>query len=194
MLPDMALMVLGSFAPMFTRPVWEHVQVLVTGAILCRGPHTVAGLLRTLGLADREGVLQIPPGVEQGAVVGLAWVENPAGAAGCAGHPPWISVDHLGGRNRGAAEGQEDQGQGVLPGRDALDAKQSGEVLRAEMDLPDGAGSAAVEPSPVGAAVPDRSGPVAAGVRIPRHSATQSTAIRPERYFATLASPHGYHK
>ena len=54
MLPDMALMVLGSFAPMFTRPVWEHVQVLVTGAILCRGPHTVAGVLRTLGLADDE--------------------------------------------------------------------------------------------------------------------------------------------
>ena len=52
MLPDMALMVLGYFAPMFTRPVWEHVQVLVTGAILCRGPHTVAGVLRTLGLAD----------------------------------------------------------------------------------------------------------------------------------------------
>ena len=54
MLPDVALMVLGSFAPMFTRPVWEHVQVLVTGAILCRGPHTVAGVLRTLGLADDE--------------------------------------------------------------------------------------------------------------------------------------------
>ncbi len=52
MLPDVALMVLGSFAPMFTRPVWNHVQVLVTGAILCRGPHTVAGVLRTLGLAD----------------------------------------------------------------------------------------------------------------------------------------------
>jgi hypothetical protein len=53
-LPDVALMVLGSFAPMFTRPVWGHVQVLVTGAILCRGPRTVAGVLRTPGLADDE--------------------------------------------------------------------------------------------------------------------------------------------
>ena len=53
MLPDVALMVLGSFAPMFTRPVWEHVQVLVTGAILCRGPHTVAGVLRTPLCQDR---------------------------------------------------------------------------------------------------------------------------------------------
>ena len=40
---------------MFTRPVWGHVQELVTGAILCRGPHTVAGVLRTLGLADDKG-------------------------------------------------------------------------------------------------------------------------------------------
>ena len=53
MLPDVALMVLGSFAPLFTRPVWGH--VLVTGAILCRGPRTVAGVLRTLGLADEPG-------------------------------------------------------------------------------------------------------------------------------------------
>ena len=50
-LPDVALMVPGSFAPMFTHPVWNHVQLLVTGAILCRGPHTVTGVLRTLGLA-----------------------------------------------------------------------------------------------------------------------------------------------
>src|SRR5512136_1514082 len=55
MLPDVALMVLSSFAPMFTRPVWNHVQVLVTGAILCRGPRTVAGVLRTMGLAGKEG-------------------------------------------------------------------------------------------------------------------------------------------
>jgi hypothetical protein len=55
MLPDVALMVLGSFAPLFTRPVWEHVQVLVAGAILCRGPRTVASVLRTLGLADEPG-------------------------------------------------------------------------------------------------------------------------------------------
>jgi hypothetical protein len=55
MLPDMALMVLGSFAPLFTRPVWRHVQALVTGSILCRGPRTVAGVLRALGLADEPG-------------------------------------------------------------------------------------------------------------------------------------------
>jgi len=55
MLPDVALMVLSSFAQLFTRPVWKHVQVLVAGAILCRGPRTVAGVLRTLGMADEPG-------------------------------------------------------------------------------------------------------------------------------------------
>jgi hypothetical protein len=55
MLPEGALMVLGAFAPMFTQPVWEHVQILVMGAILCQGPRTVAGVLRTLGLANDKG-------------------------------------------------------------------------------------------------------------------------------------------
>lgn len=50
-LPYSALMLLSAFAPMFTQPVWQHVQRLVVGAILCRGPHTITGILRTLGLA-----------------------------------------------------------------------------------------------------------------------------------------------
>lgn len=54
-LPDEAMKVLVLFAPMFTQPVWCHVQELVAGAILCRGPRTVAGVLRTLGLADEKG-------------------------------------------------------------------------------------------------------------------------------------------
>lgn len=54
-LPDTALMVLIAFEPMFTQPTWKRVQDLVTGAILCRGPRTVAGVLRTLGLSEEAG-------------------------------------------------------------------------------------------------------------------------------------------
>jgi hypothetical protein len=54
-LPDEAMKVLVLFSPMFTQPVWCHVQELVTGTILCRGPRTVAAVLRTLGLADGKG-------------------------------------------------------------------------------------------------------------------------------------------
>ena len=152
-LPDVALMILGSLAPMITRPVWNHVQVLETG------------VLRTLGLAGGGDILQIPPGVEPGALVGIAWGGNTVRAAGRVGRPPGPSADRFGGRNRGAAERREDQGQGGPPGRGAFDAKRSGGVLRAEIDLPDGAGVAALEPAPVDAAVPDPACPVGAGDR-----------------------------
>ena len=42
--------VLSVFAPIFSKPVWEHVQVLLTGAMLCQGPHTVAAILRVMTL------------------------------------------------------------------------------------------------------------------------------------------------
>ena len=130
------------------------------------GPAHRDGGVADPGLGGRGDILQIPPGVEPGGLVGVAGGENTVRAAGRVGRPPGLCADRLGGRNRGAAEGHEDQGQGVLPGRGALDAKQSGEVLRAEMDLPDGAGAAALEPAPVGAAVPDPAGPVGAGGRV----------------------------
>lgn len=48
-------MVLGAFAPMFTQPVWAHAQTLVTGALLCQGPRTVASVLKILGLSADKG-------------------------------------------------------------------------------------------------------------------------------------------
>ncbi len=53
-LPQGIITILVSFAPLFSRPVWEHAQVLLVGAILCRGPRTVASALRTLGLSDER--------------------------------------------------------------------------------------------------------------------------------------------
>jgi len=42
--------ILSVFAPLFSKPVWELAQTLITGAMLCQGPHTVAAILRTMGL------------------------------------------------------------------------------------------------------------------------------------------------
>lgn len=50
-LPEAIISVLSLFASLFSKPVWGHVQVLLTGAILCQGPHTVAAILRVMGLA-----------------------------------------------------------------------------------------------------------------------------------------------
>ena len=40
---------IGGFAPVFSRPVWQHVQVLLTGAVLAPGPRTVTAMLRMMG-------------------------------------------------------------------------------------------------------------------------------------------------
>jgi hypothetical protein len=46
--------VLLAFAPLFTRPVWHHAQLLMLGAILARGKRTVASALRAVGLAQER--------------------------------------------------------------------------------------------------------------------------------------------
>lgn len=50
-LPEGIISVFLLFAGLFSKPVWGHVQVLLTGAIRCQGPHTVAAVLRVMGLA-----------------------------------------------------------------------------------------------------------------------------------------------
>ena len=40
---------IGVFAPIFSRPVWQHVQVLMTGAVLAPGKRTVTAILQVMG-------------------------------------------------------------------------------------------------------------------------------------------------
>jgi hypothetical protein len=53
--PEILVSWLAVFRPCFTAPVWHHVLVLVTGAILAPGKRTVTQALRVMGLADRPG-------------------------------------------------------------------------------------------------------------------------------------------
>lgn len=46
---------LAIFRPCFTAPVWNHVLVLVAGAVLAPGKRTVSATLRVMGLADEPG-------------------------------------------------------------------------------------------------------------------------------------------
>src|SRR5215212_10252802 len=52
-LPEEMIRALAPFAPLFSRSVWQHVQVLVAGAILAPGRRTVSSALRAMGL-DQE--------------------------------------------------------------------------------------------------------------------------------------------
>jgi hypothetical protein len=40
---------IGVFAPVFSRPVWQHVKVLMTGAVLAPGQRTGTAILRIMG-------------------------------------------------------------------------------------------------------------------------------------------------
>ena len=52
-LPIMMIRVLDPFAPLFSKRVWQHVRVLLVGAILAPGERTVSSALRAMGL-DQE--------------------------------------------------------------------------------------------------------------------------------------------
>ena len=53
-LPAAIIAVLRPFAPLFSRPVWRHAQVLLVGAVVCRGARTVAAVLRVRGLGEEQ--------------------------------------------------------------------------------------------------------------------------------------------
>jgi len=50
-LPDSIVAILAQFAPLFTTPVFRHVQILIAGALLTPGRRTVTNALRLMGLA-----------------------------------------------------------------------------------------------------------------------------------------------
>jgi DDE superfamily endonuclease len=45
---------LAPFAPLFSKRVWRHAQVLLIGAILAPGRRTVSSALRAMGLNQEE--------------------------------------------------------------------------------------------------------------------------------------------
>ena len=46
--------VLSAFACCFTKPTWKNIQILFTGAILCRGSRQVTKILRVMGLSQEK--------------------------------------------------------------------------------------------------------------------------------------------
>jgi len=51
-LPAELLNLIVVFAPLFSKPVFQHAQVLLLGALLARGTRTVTACLRVLGTSD----------------------------------------------------------------------------------------------------------------------------------------------
>ena len=53
-LPSELTSLIVAFAPLFSKPVWQHVQVLLVGAILAPGKRTVTSALRVMGLSHER--------------------------------------------------------------------------------------------------------------------------------------------
>jgi hypothetical protein len=51
-LPRLFVTVIGAFAPMFSKRVFEHVKLLIVGALLAPGTRTVTSVLRVIGQSD----------------------------------------------------------------------------------------------------------------------------------------------
>jgi hypothetical protein len=57
-LPKEFVTLMTTFAPLFTKRVWQHVQLLLVGAILAPGKRTVTAALRVMGLAQAKSFQQ----------------------------------------------------------------------------------------------------------------------------------------
>jgi hypothetical protein len=53
-LPIELMNVITVFAPLFTKPTWEHVKLLIAGAILSPGKRTITSALRVMGRGQKK--------------------------------------------------------------------------------------------------------------------------------------------
>jgi DDE superfamily endonuclease len=64
-LPKEFATLMTTFAPLFTKRVWQHVQVVLVGAILAPGKRTVTAALRVMGLAHAKPFQQYHRGLNR---------------------------------------------------------------------------------------------------------------------------------
>ncbi|HEY0319357.1 MAG TPA: transposase [Pyrinomonadaceae bacterium] len=53
-MPSELTSLIVAFAPLFSKPVWAHAQVLIVGALLSPAKRTVTSALRVMGLSDEK--------------------------------------------------------------------------------------------------------------------------------------------
>nr|VFJ99881.1 MAG: hypothetical protein BECKH772A_GA0070896_101755 [Candidatus Kentron sp. H]VFJ99954.1 MAG: hypothetical protein BECKH772B_GA0070898_101745 [Candidatus Kentron sp. H]VFK04505.1 MAG: hypothetical protein BECKH772B_GA0070898_104522 [Candidatus Kentron sp. H]VFK04530.1 MAG: hypothetical protein BECKH772C_GA0070978_101875 [Candidatus Kentron sp. H] len=98
-LPEAIVTFLSVFAPLFSSPVWNHVQVLLIGAILCQGPRTVTGRLRVMGLGEEKSFCnyhRVPDRAKWSSIQGS---QDTFGAIGWVCADSRRSIGHCGGRD-----------------------------------------------------------------------------------------------
>ena len=53
-LPMEIITIVAAFSSEFTRPTWKNIQLLLIGAILCRGARRITSILRVMDLREEK--------------------------------------------------------------------------------------------------------------------------------------------
>jgi hypothetical protein len=80
-LPAELLPLIIEFAPLFSKPVWEHAQALLVGAMLATGKRIVTTCLQMMGLSQAQCFVTYHRAPESGALVAPGR-ESPLAAVG----------------------------------------------------------------------------------------------------------------
>lgn len=78
---DPMLMLLQSFAEVFTRPTFSHVLLLVCGTLLAAGRRTVTAALRAVGQGKERHFTGLPPCPQPGGLVTVLIEPDPLATA-----------------------------------------------------------------------------------------------------------------
>ena len=72
LVPGECAIFIATLAPLFTKRMWQHVQVLLVGTVLSCGKRTVAAALRVMGLAHAKSFRQYHRVLSRAVVSSLA--------------------------------------------------------------------------------------------------------------------------
>ena len=145
------------FAPRFSKRVWEHVQVLMVGALLAPGQRTVTAVLRVMGLSHERHFQNYHRVLNRARWSGLATARILLGMVVRTFVPTGavvIGLDDTLERRRG----QQIKAKGIYrdPVRSSL-ALPYGESQWTALAMRDGVGRDSMGPTGVGVAVSHRS-------------------------------------
>src|SRR5215203_406196 len=172
-LPPRMVQALAPFAPLFSKRVFRHVQVLVAGAILAPGKRTVTSALRAMGL-DREKRFHRYHRVLSRA--GWSSLEASRVLLGLVveafvpeGYPLVVGIDET--------LREEDLGQGRLPRSGPFHPPNLRQEQRPKVGLRDGVGGDPLGFEGVGFALLERPGPFRALCRPARQTAQEDNRM-----------------
>jgi DDE superfamily endonuclease len=161
--PPVIVSLMAAFRDFFTAPVWDHVLVLVTGAILTTGKRTVSAVLRIMGLAEAADFALYHHVLSQAhwdsRVIArklLSLILERLLPTG----PVIIGIDDT--IEHRTALGQEDRGARHLPRSGALHPRPFRQGQRPALAFLHGDDSAAVGGTALGLAIPHHPGAVGA--------------------------------